>query len=83
MGRWQRLKRLAGAGLGCGYIIRIGFLLVTLLLINGLLVMILLKNNEGLSADLRIKQTLQFVLPVGLIFVEFWLFDFFRQLSRR
>lgn len=83
MGSWQRWKRMAGAGLGCGYIIRIGLLLVALLFVNGLLVMIFLNNNESLSADLRVKQTLQFVLPVGLIFVEFWLFDFLRQLSRR
>lgn len=55
---------------------------MVLLVVNSVLVMMLLQSNEVFAADLRIKQTLQFVLPVGLIFVEFWLFDLIRRTSR-
>lgn len=82
---WHNKSRswVPNTGLGCGYIVRVGLLLMALLVINSLLVMILLQSSEILASDLRIKQTLQFVLPVGLIFVEFWMFDLLRQVSRQ
>ncbi len=82
MWQWKRRAVSQSTGLGCGYIVRMGLLLMVLLVVNSVLVMMLLQSNEVFAADLRIKQTLQFVLPVGLIFVEFWLFDLIRRTSR-
>lgn len=56
--------------------------MIVLLLVNGLLVRAFLSANSELANELRLAQALQFALPVGLIFIEYWVFDFFRNLSR-
>ncbi len=69
-------------GIGCWFILRTGLVMIMLLLVNGLLVRAFLSANSELANELRIAQALQFALPVGLIFLEYWVFDFFRNLSR-
>jgi uncharacterized SAM-binding protein YcdF (DUF218 family) len=67
------------SGLGCGYIFLIGLVVIGLLAINGFLVKVLLDASLAIPEDLRVTQALQFSIPVTLIFVEFWLFDFYRK----
>ena len=51
------------------------FVLICLLLVlNGFLVRHFVVLDWG--EEIRIAQAIQFLLPVALVFVEFWLFDF-------
>lgn len=51
------------------------FVLICLLLVfNGFLVRYFVVQDWG--EEIRIAQAIQLLLPVALIFVEFWLFDF-------
>ncbi len=54
----------------------LGLLIATMLLVNGLIVRAFLLANSSVAADERIVQSVQFVLPLLMIFAEFWLFDY-------
>ena len=61
---------------GCGYVFGLGCLIIALLLFNAWLVEVLLESNDaGGKFGLMASQAAQFVLPVLLIFVQFWVFD--------
>ena len=60
--------------IGCGYIMSQGALICLLLIFNGFLVRSTINLDWG--EEVRISQAIQLVLPVALIFIELWLFDF-------
>ena len=66
----------ARARAGCGYILGLGILICALLFINSMIVEKLIESNESLELDKRITQAAQFIVPLVLIFFQFWFFDF-------
>jgi hypothetical protein len=62
-------------------VLRSGIVLVGLLFMNSFLVNTFLDTSALLADDLRISQTLQFFLPLLLIFLEYWAYDFLRRLA--
>ncbi|MCE2791629.1 MAG: hypothetical protein ACK49R_14910 [Planctomycetota bacterium] len=56
-------------------VFRFGLVLIALLLLNSFLVKAMVDSSALMADDLRITQTLQFALPLLMIFVEFWLYD--------
>ena len=70
-------RRRAGdhARLGCGFVMLQGLMIASLLFINGLLVRAFILANHSVE-DARISQTVQFAIPLLMIFAELWLFDY-------
>ena len=66
--------RTNNSNIGCGYILSQGALICLLLIFNGFLVRSTVNLDWG--EEVRISQAIQLVLPVALIFVELWLYDF-------
>jgi hypothetical protein len=62
-------------------VLRSGIVLIGLLLINSFLVNTFLDEPSFLASDLRISQTLQFFLPLLLLFLEYWAYDFLRRFA--
>lgn len=62
-------------------LLRSGVVLVGLLFLNSFLVNTFLDTSAIVADDLRISQTLQFFLPLLLIFLEYWVYDFLRRLA--
>jgi len=64
---------------GCGYMLVVTFVACVLLLFNSFLVYAGLESYESWGPDelrdVRARQSLQFILPVFLIFMEYWLYD--------
>ena len=73
MAIWGK-NRASKSGNGCVYILIQGFLICLLLIINGFVVRSTVNLDWG--EELRVPQAIQLVLPVLMIFVELWLFDF-------
>ena len=71
-GRQRKSKR--GSAIGCGFVLSIGLLICLLLVVNALIVRSFLSANLS-NADQRIIQATQFVVPVLMIFFEFWFYD--------
>ncbi len=71
-GRQRKSKR--GSAIGCGFVLSIGLLICLLLLLNSLVVRAFLNANLS-NADQRIAQAAQFVVPVLMIYFEFWFYD--------
>lgn len=63
------------SGAGCVYVFGLGIMIVALLVFNAWIVEVFLTANNELNLDVRITQAAQFVLPVIMIFVQFWVFD--------
>lgn len=59
--------------------IRFGLVLIALLLLNSFLVKAMVDSSTMMADDLRITQTLQFALPLVMIFVEYWLYDLLKS----
>lgn len=57
-----------------GFILSQIVLICLLLVLNGFLVRYFINLNWG--EELRIAQAIQLLLPVVLMFIELWLFDF-------
>ncbi|MDG1873365.1 MAG: hypothetical protein P8J27_05615 [Mariniblastus sp.] len=66
-------KRTSGQ-LGCGFILLSGIRLIVLLVANVLFVRAFFSANLS-GLDDRVFQAAQFVLPIIMIFIEFWLYD--------
>lgn len=62
-------------------VLRSGLVLIGLLLLNSFLVKTFVDTSAMFSDDLRISQTLQFILPLLLIFIEYWIYDFLRRIA--
>lgn len=61
---------------GCSYVFGLGCLIVVLLLFNAWMVEVFLESNDAANKfGLMASQAAQFVVPVLLIFVQFWIFD--------
>ena len=60
--------------IGLGYILYQFVLICLLLVFNGFLIRHFVNLDWG--EELRIAQAIQLLLPVMLVFVELWLFDF-------
>ncbi len=74
---WHRTKRgdQPSGGTGCGYLMGLCLTIVLLLVINGLLVRAFVMRNTSDAVDLRVIQAIQFLAPIALIALEFWIFD--------
>lgn len=59
--------------IGLGFVVSQIVLICLLLVLNGFLVRHFINLDWG--EELRIAQAIQLLLPVALLFVEFWLFD--------
>lgn len=59
--------------------LRFGLVLIALLLLNSFLVKAMIDSSAMMADDLRITQTLQFALPLIMIFVEFWMYDLLKS----
>jgi hypothetical protein len=60
-------------------VLRFGLVLIALLLLNSFLVKAMIDSSAMMADDLRITQTLQFALPLIMIFVEFWMYDLLKS----
>ncbi len=60
-------------------VLRFGLVLIALLLMNSFLVKSFVDNSTVVADDLRITQTLQFGLPIVMIFIEFWIYDMLKR----
>lgn len=69
-------SRRSTGQLGCGFILLSGLVLITLLVMNAYFVRTFFKTNLS-GIDERIFQAAQFVLPILMIFIEFWIYDQF------
>jgi len=74
----RRRKAKTGSAIGCGFMFTTGLLVCALLVINAMIVRSFLSVNLS-NVDERITQAAQFVLPVLMIFFEFWFFDLITQ----
>lgn len=61
--------------------LRSGIVLIGLLLLNSFLVKTFVDTSAIFADDLRVSQTLQFILPLVLIFVEYSVYDFLRRIA--
>ena len=68
--------------LGCRFLLSTGLVIIALLVINGLFVRMFFRANLA-GIDDRVFQAIQFVLPVFMIFVEFWFYDWFTFYRKR
>ncbi len=68
--------------LGCGFIAINGLVLIILLVANIFFVRAFFSTNLS-GLDDRFFQASQFMLPIIMIFIEYWLFDFFRGNQRK
>ena len=59
---------------GCGYIVLSGLILVGLLYLNVAFVRLFFGANLA-NIDERVFQAAQFVLPIIMISIEYWVFD--------
>ena len=67
-------RKSAAQRIGCGFLLGTGAVVLTLLVLNNLFVRTFFGENlTGL--DERIFQAAQFVLPIVMIFVQFWFYD--------
>ncbi len=72
LGSSEKAKR---PRLGCLFVLGIGLICIGLLLLNGVLVRSFLMANSKLISELAVQQAIQYVVPVVMIFVEFWIYD--------
>ena len=74
---FRRFRKSGTASkIGCGYIFWIGLIICVLLVINVQIVKLFFRSNFP-DVDFRISQAAHSVLPVVMIFFEFWVFDIF------
>jgi len=69
----SKSKRSSGQ-LGCWFILLSGIVLIIMLVLNAFFVRTFFKSNLS-GIDDRIFQAAQFVLPILMIFIEFWIYD--------
>ena len=60
--------------IGCGFMLLTGLVTCLLLVLNGLFVRLFFSINLS-GIDDNVFQAAQFVLPVVMIFIEFWFYD--------
>ncbi len=71
------------AGIGVFTVLGVGIVIIALLFLNGLFVSAFLHANAQRISDLRLTQAIQFLVPLILIIVEFWIFDRMNQNLRK
>lgn len=59
---------------GCGFMLASGLVIILLLVLNGAFVRIFFAANFA-RIDERIFHAAQFVLPIVMIAIEFWIYD--------
>ena len=62
---------------GCGAIFLQSLLITLMLILNGLFIKTFVLESQNWGEEIRIKQALQFILPILMIFGELWLYDLF------
>jgi hypothetical protein len=59
---------------GCFFLLTTGLVLIGLLIINSMFVRTFFGANY-IRIDQRVFGAMQFILPIVLIFIEFWIYD--------
>ena len=73
-------SRLSGQ-LGCGFLFATGGLLILLLWANSMFVKTFFASNLA-RIDERVFNAAQFMLPIIMLFIEFWIYDAIRDFFR-
>jgi len=75
----RRLQPLGRFGSGCGYLGLVLIAACVLLLVNGVLVHSALIGYRPVAPaeinDLRAQQAIRFIVPLVMLFMEYWLYD--------
>lgn len=72
-------KRKSGSQqVGCSFFLWTGIGLLTLFLINNMIIRILFSANLQ-NTDERVMQAAQFLLPIGMLLVEYWFLDWLKE----
>ncbi|MEL7497560.1 MAG: hypothetical protein AAFN77_08115 [Planctomycetota bacterium] len=69
------------AGVGCGFLFFTGLMLILLLGMNWFFVKTFFASNLA-RIDERVFNAAQFMLPIIMIFIEFWIYDAIRDYFR-
>lgn len=75
-------RKSGGQQIGCGFLIWTGIGLLSLFVINNLIIKVLFSTNLQ-NTDERLFQATQFILPISLLFVEYWFLDWLVSTFRR
>ncbi len=67
-------RKSASQRIGCGFLLGTGAVVLTLLVLNNLFVRMFFGVNLT-GMDERVFQAAQFVLPIVMIFIQFWFYD--------
>ena len=67
--------------LGCGFLLITGLFLIALLWLNSVFVRLFFAHNLA-QIDERVFNAAQFMLPLVLLFIEFWVYDAIRDFFR-
>jgi hypothetical protein len=71
---FKRKRKVASHQIGCGYLFGTGFILLILFVLNNAIVRALFSANIQ-ETDERLFQAAQFLLPIGMLLVEYWILD--------
>lgn len=59
---------------GCVFVLGVGAIMIVLLILNAVFVKVFFRINLA-RIDERVFHAAQFILPIAMIFIEFWLYD--------
>ncbi len=66
---------------GCAYVLMIGIIVIGLFIFNMLVVRSIF---AALPSDKQqVRQFIELVLPIAMVFIEFWIFDFLTDMLDR
>lgn len=70
----KRPPKTGSPNIGCVFLVGIGATISLLLFLNSLFVRFFFGVNLA-GIDDRVFQAIQFVLPIVMIFIQFWIYD--------
>lgn len=76
-----KIRSKSTGQLGCGFLLGTGLMLIILLCVNWWFVKTFFSINLA-RIDERVFNAAQFMLPVGMIFIEYWIYDAIRDYFR-
>ena len=74
---FYRKRKSSSPGIGCGFLIGTGLVIIPLFVFNNLVVRSLFAFNPDITND-QLSLAGQFLLPIGLLFVQFLFYDWLR-----
>jgi hypothetical protein len=79
---FKRKRKAGRQQIGCGFLMGTGIVLLILFIVNNLIVRALFSVNLE-EVDERLFQAAQFLLPIGMLLVQYWLFDWMMMAIRK